>query len=65
MTPAQIKKIRLALNMTQAQFGEWLGGYGRTSVYHWEAGRKKPGFAVEGLIKERAKTDNIIRKAMV
>ncbi len=64
MTPLQIKSLRSALNMTQTAFGVWLGGYSRSAVYKWEAGIKRPGMAVRGLIAERAKGDIIIKRAL-
>lgn len=64
MTPHQIKTLRSHLCMTQTQFGAWLGKYGRATIYNWEYGKESVPEVVVKLIKERAKTDVIIRRAI-
>lgn len=51
MTPSQIKKARLARQMTQSQFGAILGGYSQTDVSHWEKGVTSVPKAVRIVLK--------------
>lgn len=44
MTPEQIKKLRLRLGYSQAEFAKLINTH-PNSVYNWEAGKQKPSGA--------------------
>lgn len=49
-----IRHARNVLDMTQGEFAQWLGGYGRTTVSRWEMGRQQPGAMARGAMKRKA-----------
>jgi DNA-binding transcriptional regulator YiaG len=42
MLPHQIKKLRIAMKMTQGEFAARLGLKTKGAIAHWESGRKDP-----------------------
>lgn len=49
---AEIRKFRIALNMTQAQFAYALGGACQQKVSNWEKGKSKPQKAARILLDQ-------------
>lgn len=57
LTPEEIKRARVSLNMTQSQFGEMLGAKLRT-VQSWEDGSRNMKEATVMLLEQKLNTHN-------
>ena len=57
LTPEEIKRARVSLNMTQSQFGEMLGAKLRT-VQSWEDGTRNMKEATVMLLEQKLNTHN-------
>lgn len=63
----EIKRVRMAAFLNQAEFGQAIGGFSFTSINRWENDRGKPGLRALKAIDTFAKENNIefdIKQAM-
>ncbi len=52
-----IKDLRLQTGLSQAEFGERLGGIPIRTIQDWEAGKRRPPLYIVDLIKFKIEND--------
>lgn len=53
MSDSALRKDRIARGMSQAAYGEFLGGFSRMTVIRWETQKRRPNAQQTRLIHER------------